>query len=57
LARWRVYTFKAPNQLMQQVDSYAAAKGMTRGEVIRRALDFYLQRHRLIVTRRLIIYP
>ena len=39
----RVVTFKVEEDLLEKVDSYARLKGVTRSEVIRKALDLYLR--------------
>ena len=39
----RVVTFKVEEDLLEKVDSYARLKGVTRSEVIRKALELYLR--------------
>ena len=39
----RVVTFKIEEDLLEKVDSYARLKGVTRSEVIRKALELYLR--------------
>ena len=39
----RVVTFKAEEDLLEKVDGLARLKGVTRSEVIRKALELYLR--------------
>ena len=39
----RVITFKIDNDLLYRLDSYARLKGVTRSEVIRKAIELYLK--------------
>ena len=39
----RVITFKADEELLERLDSFARVKGVTRSEVIRRAIELYLK--------------
>ena len=39
----RVITFKADEELLERLDSYARMKGVTRSEVIRKAIELYLK--------------
>ena len=39
----RVVTFKADEELLERLDSFARIKGVTRSEVIRRAIELYLR--------------
>ncbi len=41
----KVYTFKAPDELIKEVDRLAYLKGVSRSEVIRWALQKYLKEH------------
>jgi len=42
---WVVVTFKLPYRMLEELDRYAVAEGLSRSEVIRRALTEYLSRH------------
>jgi len=39
----RVITFKADEELLERLDSYARIRGVTRSEVIRKAIELYLK--------------
>lgn len=39
----RVITFKIDNEMLDRLDNYARLKGVTRSEVIRRAIELYLK--------------
>lgn len=39
----RVVTFKAEDELIEKVDTLARLKGVTRSEIIRKALELYLK--------------
>ena len=39
----RVITFKAEDELIERLDSFARLKGVTRSEVIRKAIELYLK--------------
>ncbi|ALL01935.1 Ribbon-helix-helix protein, copG family [Pyrodictium delaneyi] len=39
----RVITFKADEELLERLDMFARLKGVTRSEVIRRAIELYLK--------------
>ncbi|MCE4617558.1 MAG: ribbon-helix-helix protein, CopG family [Desulfurococcales archaeon] len=53
----RVVTFKIEDELIRKIDKYAYEHGLTRSEVIRRALKSYLEREtQKIVTKRLKVY-
>ncbi|WP_082419693.1 ribbon-helix-helix protein, CopG family [Pyrodictium delaneyi] len=39
----RVVTFKVDEELFDRLDSFARLKGVTRSEVIRKALELYLR--------------
>lgn len=39
----RVVTFKVEEELLDKLDSYARLKGVTRSEVIRKAIELYLR--------------
>ncbi len=39
----RVVTFKADDELLERLDYYARLKGVTRSEVIRKAIELYLK--------------
>jgi len=39
----RVITFKADEKLLERLDKFAMAKGLTRSEVIRKAIELYLR--------------
>ena len=39
----RVITFKAPNELVEQMDYYARLLGITRSELIRAAIESFLK--------------
>jgi len=39
----RVITFKADEELLERLDTFARLKGVTRSEVIRKALELYLK--------------
>ena len=39
----RVITFKAEEELVERLDSFARLKGVTRSEVIRKAIELYLK--------------
>lgn len=40
---WKVYTFKAPNHLIEHLDRVAREKKITRGEAIRQAIAMYVK--------------
>jgi len=39
----RVITFKVDEELLERLDYYARLKGVTRSEVIRKAIELYLK--------------
>lgn len=39
----RVITFKADEELLERLDVYARLKGVTRSEIIRKAIELYLK--------------
>ncbi len=39
----KVVTFKIDDDLLEKLDSYARLKGVTRSEVIRKAIELYLK--------------
>ncbi len=39
----RVITFKADEELLERLDTFARLKGVTRSEVIRKAIELYLK--------------
>lgn len=39
----RVVTFKAEDEFVEKVDTLARLKGVTRSEIIRKALELYLK--------------
>ena len=39
----RVITFKADEELLERLDNFARIKGVSRSEVIRRAIELYLK--------------
>jgi metal-responsive CopG/Arc/MetJ family transcriptional regulator len=39
----RVVTFKVEEELLRELDSFARLKGVTRSEVIRKAIELYLK--------------
>ncbi len=39
----RVVTFKIDEELLERLDSFARLKGVTRSEVIRKAIELYLK--------------
>lgn len=39
----RVVTFKMDEDLLERLDSFARIKGVTRSEVIRKAIELYLR--------------
>jgi len=39
----RVITFKADEELLERLDTFARVKGITRSEVIRKAIELYLK--------------
>ncbi len=39
----KTVTFKIDEMLLERLDSHAKLKGMTRSEIIRRAIEFYLR--------------
>ena len=39
----KVVTFKVEEELLERLDSYARLKGVTRSEIIRRAIELYLR--------------
>ena len=41
--RWRIVTFKVDEGLLERLDSIAKLKGVSRSEVIRRAIELYLR--------------
>jgi len=45
MGRFRVVTFKLPDELIELVDTYAIKHGMSRSAVIRRALVEFLARN------------
>ena len=53
----KVVTFKMPEDLLEKLDNLALERFMTRSEVIRRAVQQYIESEvRVIKTRRLRIY-
>lgn len=40
--RMKVITFKIEEELLAKIDKYASSKGETRSEVIRRAIEMFL---------------
>ena len=38
----KVVTFKVEEELLERLDSYARLKGVTRSEIIRKAIELYL---------------
>jgi len=44
---WVIVTFKLPYKLLEELDRYAIVYGVTRSEVIRRAILEYLARHKI----------
>lgn len=40
---WRVYTFKAPAELIEKLDRLAQMMGTTRSDLIRRAIELYIK--------------
>jgi len=43
----KVVTFKIDEKLLEKLDEYARLKGVTRSEVIRKAIELYLKDTRL----------
>lgn len=39
----KVVTFKVEEELLERLDSYARLKGVTRSEIIRKAIELYLR--------------
>jgi len=39
----RVVTFKVEEDLLEKLDSFARLKGVTRSEIIRKAIELYLR--------------
>ncbi len=39
----RVVTFKADEELLERLETFARLKGVTRSEVIRKAIELYLK--------------
>jgi predicted transcriptional regulator len=39
----RVITFKADEELLERLDMFARLKGVTRSEIIRKAIELYLK--------------
>ncbi len=39
----KVVTFKVDEELLERLDEYARMKGVTRSEIIRRAIELYLR--------------
>ena len=39
----KVVTFKVEESLLERLDSYARLKGVTRSEIIRKAIELYLR--------------
>ena len=39
----RVVTFKVDEDLLEKLDSFARLKGVTRSEIIRKAIELYLR--------------
>jgi len=39
----KVVTFKVDEELLERLDEYARLKGVTRSEVIRKAIELYLR--------------
>ncbi|ABM80515.1 ribbon-helix-helix protein, CopG family [Hyperthermus butylicus] len=39
----RVVTFKVDEELLERLDTFARLKGVTRSEVIRKAIELYLK--------------
>ena len=43
MCRMRVVTFKADEEFVERLDSFARMKGVSRSEVIRKAIELYLK--------------
>ena len=50
---WVIVTFKLPYPLLEKLDRYAIVHGVTRSEVIRRAIMEYLARHEALTAPRI----
>jgi len=46
----RVVTFKVDEDLLERLDLFAKAKGVTRSEVIRKAIELYLKLEEFKIT-------
>lgn len=59
----KTWTFKAPDELIKEVDRLAYLKGVSRSEVIRWALQKYIKEHeevrppeRAIAIKKIVLY-